>query len=113
MNSIKSMNIKGRMIVTLNSGFVKTISLAEVKQYASKSCTFCRDFSSELADLSAGGLGLEGWTCIVTRTKEGESLFKSAKGMMFLKTRRVEQDEPAVNLLVRLSNRKHGLKADL
>lgn len=113
LKSIKSMNIKRKMIVTLKSGSVKMIPLAEVKKYALKSCALCRDFSSEMADLSAGGLGLEGWTCIVTRTLDGEGLFKSAEETGFLKTRPFEEDELAVNLLVRLSNRKHSLKAGL
>lgn len=47
----------------------------------------------------------------MTRTKEGENLFKSAEKAEFLKTRAVEEDDQAVNLLVRLANRKHGLKA--
>ena len=109
--AIKGMNIKGKLVVTLKSGSVKMIPLAEVKKYSQKSCRLCRDFSSEVADLSAGGLGLEGWTCIVTRTKEGENLFKSAEKAGFLKTRQAEKDEPAVNLLVRLSNRKRSLNS--
>jgi coenzyme F420 hydrogenase subunit beta len=113
LSRIKGMNIKGKMIVTLKSGSVTTIPLSEVKKFAQKSCASCRDFSSEVADLSAGGLGLEGWTCIVTRTKEGENLFKSAEEAGFVKTRSVGEDEPALNLLVRLSNRKHNLKEGL
>lgn len=107
LGDIKSMNIKRNMTVTLKSGCVTTIPLAEVKQYARKSCGFCRDFSSEVADLSAGGLGLEGWTCIITRTKEGENLFKSAAEIGILRTRPLGEDEPALKLLVKLSNRKH------
>jgi coenzyme F420 hydrogenase subunit beta len=107
---IKSMNIKGKMIMTLKSGSTKTIPLAELKAYARESCALCRDFSSELADLSAGGLGLEGWTCVIARTKEGQRIFKSAEKTGILRTRPVGEDEPVVNLLVRLSNRKHSSK---
>ena len=110
LSRIKAINIKGKMIVTLKSGSATTIPLSEVKKYAQESCALCRDFSSEVADLSAGGLGLEGWTCVVTRTKKGENLFKSAKETGFVKTRLLGEDEPAINLLVRLSNRKHKLK---
>jgi coenzyme F420-reducing hydrogenase beta subunit len=66
-----------------------------------------------VADLSAGGLGLQGWTCIITRTTEGENLFKSAQETGLVKTRAVEKDEPTLNLLVKLSNRKHNLKEGL
>jgi coenzyme F420 hydrogenase subunit beta len=113
LNDIKTINIKGNMIVTLKSGRAKTIPLAEVKEHAQESCRFCRDFSSEAADLSAGGLGLRGWTCVVTRTKEGENIFKSAIEKGILKTRSVDENEPALNLLVRLSSRKHKSKAPL
>lgn len=111
LTDINSMNIKRNMIVTLKSGYAKTIPLAGVKEYVRKSCGFCRDFSSEVADLSAGGLELEGWTCVITRTRVGEDIFKSAKEMGILRTRPVGEDEPALNLLVKLSSRKHNSKA--
>lgn len=57
-NHIRRINIKGRMHVTLNMKTV-AIPLAEAKQYARKNCQFCQDFSSEFADISAGGLGLK------------------------------------------------------
>jgi len=113
LRNIKGMNIKGRMIVTLKSGSAKTIPLSDIKEYAQKSCASCRDFSSEVADLSAGGLGLEGWTCLIARTKEGENMLKEAEKTGVLKTKPVRRDEPALNLLVRLSNRKHGSKGSL
>jgi coenzyme F420 hydrogenase subunit beta len=113
LSQIQSMNIKGKIIVKLKSGSATTIPLPEVKKYAQKSCALCRDFSSEVADLSAGGLGLQGWTCIITRTTEGENLFKSAQETGLVKTRAVEKDEPTLNLLVKLSNRKHNLKEGL
>jgi hypothetical protein len=37
-------------------------------------------------------------------------MFRSAEETGFQKTRAVGEDEPAINLLVRLSNRKQGLK---
>jgi coenzyme F420 hydrogenase subunit beta len=101
------MNIKRNVVVRLKSGRVKKIPFAEVKQYARKNCGFCRDFSSEVADLSAGGLGLEGWTCTITRTKEGENLFKSAAEIGILRTRPFGEDERTLKLLVKLSNRRH------
>lgn len=105
LSGIKKMNIKGKMLVATKSG-VQTISLAEVKQYARKSCGFCDDFSSELADISVGGLGLDGWSFVVIRTREGEELFEDAEKAGVLKTRPVEKDELALNLLVKLSRKK-------
>jgi len=51
-------------------------------------------------------LGLEGWTFVVIRTKEGEELFENAEKSGALMTRPVEQNEPASNLLVKLSRKK-------
>jgi len=105
LGNIRKMNIKGKMFVTTESR-VQTISLAEAKQHARKSCRFCDDFSSELADLSVGGLGLEGWTFVVIRTKQGEELFEEAEKSGVLRVRPVEKNEPASNLLVKLSRKK-------
>ncbi len=105
LGDIRKMNIKGKMFATTERG-VQTISLAEVKQYARKSCKYCDDFSSELADLSAGGLGLDGWTFVVIRTKAGEELFEEAEKSEVLRTRPVEKNELASNLLVKLSRKK-------
>lgn len=105
LSHIKKMNIKGKMLVTTESG-VKSIPLAEVKQYARKSCSLCDDFSSELADISVGGLGLDGWSFVVIRTRDGEEVFEEAEKAGRLKTRPIEKDEIALNLLVKLSRKK-------
>jgi len=105
LNEIVKMNIKGKMLVTTKSD-VKAIPLAEVKQYVRKSCGFCEDFSSELADISVGGLGLDGWTFVIVRTKEGEEVFEAAEKAGVLEARPVEKDEPALNLLLKLSAKK-------
>ena len=105
LDEITRINIKGKMFVTTKSG-VQAISLADVKQCVRKNCMFCDDFSSELADISAGGLGLKGWTFVVIRTKKGEELFERAETSGVLKTRPVEKDEAALRLLVKLSKKK-------
>lgn len=105
LNDIVKMNIKGKMLVMTKSD-VKTIPLAEVKQHARKSCGVCEDFSSELADISVGGLGLDGWTFVIVRTKEGEEIFEAAEKAGVLETRLVEKNEPALNLLLKLSAKK-------
>jgi len=106
LDDVKDVNIKGKMIVRLKSGSSKIIPLSHAKQYARASCGFCRDFSAELADISAGGLGLEGWTFTVIRSKEGEVLFNSAMEAGTMRTKTVEENDLALKLLVRLSSRK-------
>lgn len=105
LNVIKKMNIKGKMLVTTESE-VKAIPLADVKQYVRKSCEFCDDFSSELADISVGGLGLDAWTFVIIRTKEGEEIFAAAEKAGVLETRPIGIGEFALNLLVKLSAKK-------
>jgi coenzyme F420 hydrogenase subunit beta len=105
LNGIKKMNIKGKMLVTTEKG-VQAIPLAEVKQYARGSCRFCDDFSSELADISAGGLGLDKWTFTIIRTENGEELFSRAEKAGILNVRAVEEEANAWNLLTKLSRKK-------
>jgi coenzyme F420 hydrogenase subunit beta len=102
---IRKMSLKGEMLVTTGSG-VTSIPLAEIRQYAQKGCSACADFSSELADISVGGLGLDGWTFVVIRTDKGEALFSSAEKAGFLKTKMVDGEKSALDLLIKLSKKK-------
>ncbi len=103
---IIKMNIKGKILVTTQSGEVQSIPLKEAKQYTRKSCLPCADFSAELADISAGGLGLSGWTLTIIRSEKGEEIFNRAKEAEMLETKSGEEVERAVDLLVRLSKKK-------
>jgi coenzyme F420 hydrogenase subunit beta len=105
LGDMRKINIKGKMLVSTASE-VRAIPLSDIKQYARKSCSFCHDFSSELADISAGGLGLDGWTFIVVRTDKGDELFSSAEKARAIKTRSVDEEANALNLLRRLSVKK-------
>ena len=105
---VNKINIKGKMLVTLDSETV-AIPLAEAKQHARKSCHFCEDFSSELADISMGGLGLEGWTFVIIRTEKGEELFSNAEKAGAITTRDASTEPNALNLLVKLSKKKQAV----
>ncbi|MEM3626628.1 MAG: Coenzyme F420 hydrogenase/dehydrogenase, beta subunit C-terminal domain [Candidatus Bathyarchaeia archaeon] len=108
LKNIRKLNIKGKLLVTMDSG-VQAIPLAEIKQYARKSCGFCADFSSEFADISAGGLGLDGWTFTVIRTEKGEEIFSKAEKSGIIETRNVYAEENALNLLRKLSKKKRKI----
>jgi coenzyme F420 hydrogenase subunit beta len=107
LNAIKKMNIKGKMLITTEKG-VKAIALSEIKQYARRSCSFCDDFSSELADISTGGLGLDKWTFTIIRTEKGEDLFSKADKAGILNVKAAETEANALNLLTKLSRKKRG-----
>jgi coenzyme F420 hydrogenase subunit beta len=106
LNQIAKLNIKGKLIVTTKSGTVITTPLSEIKKYRERGCTFCQDFSSELADISVGGLGLRGWTFTIIRTQAGEELFSSAEEASQVEVKSVGDNEAALNLLRRLSCKK-------
>jgi coenzyme F420 hydrogenase subunit beta len=105
LSEIKKINIKGKLLVTTTSGVIG-IPLAEIKKYHQKSCGACGDFSSELADVSVGGLGLDGWTLTIIRTKKGEELFSGAEQAGFLRIKNVDTEAKTFNSLVRLSKKK-------
>ncbi len=106
LSTIKKMNIKGKILLTNKSGDTTAIPLAEVKQFTRKGCAPCTDFSSELADISVGGLGLDGWSFTIIRTQKGKEIFEGAEKAGLIMTRPVEQEKFASDLLVKLSKRK-------
>jgi coenzyme F420 hydrogenase subunit beta len=106
LKDIIKINIKGKMIITMKDGTVHTLPLSEAKEYARKSCNSCRDFSSELADISVGGLGLEGWSFAVVRSERGEQLFSNAEKAKIIQTRNTDAEKKALNLLYKLSSKK-------
>jgi len=106
LSDVEKMNIKGKVIVTTKSGQVQTIPLAEAKKYTRKGCIPCTDFSAELADVSTGGLGLSEWTFTVIRTQKGREVFDGAERVGMLKTKPVEEEKAALDLLIKLSRRK-------
>ncbi len=112
-HEVRKMNIKAKVLVTTKSGEVKVIPLKEAKQYTRRSCFRCTDFSAELADISAGGLGLSGWTLAIIRTEKGEEIFKDAEEAGLLKTKSIEEEKRALDLLIRLSRKKRARQGSL
>ena len=110
LNDITKMNIKGKMLVTTPAG-TTAIPLAEVKPYVRMSCSVCEDFSSELADVSVGGLGLDGWTFTIIRTEKGEELFTNAEKTGFLESKPVEEGSFSKGLLLKLTKKKQDSAA--
>jgi len=104
--NVKKINIKGKFLIETKSGDVGTFPLKEAKKYVSKGCASCPDFSAELADISAGGLGLDGWTLTVLRTDIGEKFFRRAEEEGIIRIRPIEDEKDALNLLTRISKSK-------
>ena len=106
LGDIAKMNIKGQLLITTKSGDVKTVPLKEAKKYTRQGCLPCTDFSSEFADISAGGLGMADWTFVIIRTSKGEEIFNEAEKAGVIKIRPVEEEKFASDLLIKLSEKK-------
>ncbi|KCZ73351.1 coenzyme F420-reducing hydrogenase, beta subunit [Candidatus Methanoperedens nitroreducens] len=54
----------------------ESIPLSEIKSWVPGHCSFCRDYTGELADISIGSEGSpEGWSTVIIRTEKGEEIF--------------------------------------
>jgi len=103
LRDIKKINIKGKILIYLKNGEVISVSLKQAKRFMREGCKFCQDFSGEHADLSMGGLGLDGWTITIVRTPRGKEVFEQAVAEGILETRPAEDFPTALDLLVRLA----------
>lgn len=106
LNAIVKLSIKGRLLVHLKDGSVREVPLKEVARHVRPGCHRCGDFSSELADVSAGGLGLDGWTLTIIRSDRGEEVFTDAMERGLLEVRPGSELGGPLSLLVRLSKSK-------
>jgi len=106
LKDIEKTEIGGKMTITAR-GKKTIVPVATVKKYVRNACKTCDDFSSELADISAGGLGLSDWTFMIIRTEIGEQTFNQAEKANALATRPIVEDEPSFKLLLKLSEAKH------
>jgi coenzyme F420 hydrogenase subunit beta len=108
LSNVEKINIKGRMLVDLKDGKRLEIPIKELKAYAKPQCNYCNDFSAELADVSLGGVGLNGWTLSIVRTDRGKQLFEAALSMHALEVRPVNDFKQALDLLIRISISKRN-----
>ena len=102
---IVKMNIKGKLLITTKAGTI-SVPLSEINSYKAPGCGGCIDFSSELADISVGGLGLEGWSFVVIRSEMGEELFSIAEKAKLLRVKAVNEEDSSLKRLVQLSLKK-------
>ena len=97
--SIENINIKGKVIVRLDNKDVHTLSLKKYREFARPACLYCLDYGGENADIGAGGIGIDGWTYTLIRTKRGHDAFQAALDDGWLETRPLS-DEPRGEFLM-------------
>lgn len=105
-NDISKINIKSKFVLEMKSGEMKEIPLKSVQQYARTNCSACKDFSAELADISIGGIGLNGWSLVVIRTETAKKLFAGAVKTGSLEVESIKEKKRSLDLLINLSKNK-------
>src|SRR5918996_1640171 len=105
---VVKVNVKGKVIVTLTSGEDIVIPLKEARPFANEWCHHCPDFAAEHADLSFGGLGMEGWTMILVRTEAGDDLLTRATDAGVLELRAAEEEPHALEVMDRLARKQRA-----
>jgi coenzyme F420 hydrogenase subunit beta len=107
ISKVQKINIKGRVVVTMDDGHDVDIPLKECRSFARDwGCPFCPDFAAEHADISLGGLGMEGWSMVVVRTERGEEFWKAAVESGAVETRPATEEPAAYDLMERLAKRQ-------
>ena len=106
LGDIEKVNVKGKVIVTLKSGEDINIPLKQARPYANEWCHHCPDFAAEHADLSCGGLGMEGWTMILVRSEAGQDYLKRAVDAGVLELRDADEEPAALEVMDRLARKQ-------
>ncbi len=108
IQNLTKMNIdKGKFIINLKSGEEMAVELKEVQSYARDNCHFCEDLTSDYADISVGSIGSQGgWSSVITRTKEGDDIFKGAIKAKLIKSKALKDIKPGQPLVERIGEIK-------
>ncbi len=111
---IDNINIKGKVVVRLDDedGEVLNLPLSKYREWARPACLYCTDYASETADIGAGGIGIDGWTCTWVRTEAGHEALQAAIADGYLETRPIEDEMRGFNLTRKIAlgkkkNRPH------
>ncbi|HYZ93871.1 MAG TPA: Coenzyme F420 hydrogenase/dehydrogenase, beta subunit C-terminal domain [Actinomycetota bacterium] len=107
MTKVDKINIKGKVIVTMDDGHDVDIPLKDCRPLARDwGCPFCPDFSAEHADIALGGLGMEGWCMVVVRTERGAQWWKELVDAGKVEVRPAAEEQGAYDLMGRLAKRQ-------
>jgi coenzyme F420 hydrogenase subunit beta len=124
---ITKVNIKGKLLVHtdqnldhvaegqvsgskahVGEGNVLHVPLREVRPTVRPQCGSCTDFAGEWADLSAGGVGMDGWTMAVVRTPIAAEWVSAMVDAQVLEAKPATELPEASALLERLATNQRG-----
>jgi coenzyme F420 hydrogenase subunit beta len=114
-DTIRRMDVKGKVIIEHGDGQIDTIPLKEARRWMRSGCQACQDFSAQHADISFGGLGETGrWTLTIIRTELGERIWAEATSEGIVEWRPADNDPEVLNLLQKMaaSQRRRQLSRD-
>jgi coenzyme F420 hydrogenase subunit beta len=110
INDLIKMNIdKGKFIINLKSGEELNVPLSEIQSYARDTCHYCEDLTSDYADISVGSIGSQaGWSSVITRTKEGEEIYKGAIKDGLIESKSLKEVKPGQFLVEKIGGIKRN-----
>ncbi len=103
---IANINIKGKVVVRLDDGEVRTASLKKYQEFARPACLYCLDYGAENADISAGGVGIDDWTLTLVRTEAGHRALQAAIDDGWVETQPLDVEPRGMHLFRVLSANK-------
>lgn len=103
---IDNINIKGKVVVRLDDGEIRTTSLKRYQEFARPACLYCLDYGSENADISAGGVGLDNWTLTLVRTEAGHRALQAAIDDGWVETQSLDEEPRGMFLFDKLAAAK-------
>ncbi len=106
LSEVRQFNVKGKVQVYKKNGELVELSLRSMQEYARPECHHCGDFSAEVADLSCGGVGANGWTITIIRSALGEEVFSALEREGLVTTRPIEEFEKSLKVLLRLARKQ-------
>lgn len=106
LDDIVKVNVKGKVIITMKDGRDIELPLKDARPTANEWCHHCPDFSAEHADLSCGGLGMEGWTMIMVRTDKGKDFLERGVAAGIVELRDADEEPNALKILERLASKQ-------
>jgi len=106
LSEVRQFNVKGKVQVYKKDGELVELNLRSMQEYARPECHHCGDFSAEVADLSCGGVGANGWTITIIRSAAGEEVFSALEREGLVTTRPIEEFENSMKVLLRLARKQ-------
>lgn len=110
LDATKKMDIGKGKFWAETADETKGIPIKDTHGYEQAGCNICTDYVAEYADISTGSVGSpDGWSTVLLRTDDGNSLFKAAVDAGIIETKAIEEVKPGLPLLEKLAT---GKKAD-